>query len=72
MMLKWSSNKAEVADRAYTICRVVKGQIEIMPDPKTGRFVSVYIDADLPAQEAPNTAPTISDGAATIIVEPRK
>lgn len=72
MMLKWSSNKAEVADRAYTICRVVNGQIEIMPDPKTGRFVGVYIDAKPPSQENPNTAPTISDGAAAIIVEPRK
>lgn len=71
-MLKWSSNKAEVADRAYTICRVVNGQIEIMPDPKTGRFVGVYIDTKSPSQEDPNTAPTISNGAAIVTVEARK
>ncbi len=72
MALKWLSNKAVVADRAFTICRVVNGQIEIMPDPKAGNFVGVFIDADPPSQEVINTAPTISDGAATLTVEPNK
>lgn len=67
-MLRWSSNKAEVADRAYTICRVVNGQIEIMPDPKTGRFVGVYIDADLPAQE---DLPPDTGNSLNFIVETR-
>lgn len=44
MTLKWTSNKADVADRAFTIARVINGQIELMPDPKTGNFVGVFID----------------------------
>ena len=67
-MLKWSSNKAEVADRAYTICRVVNGQIEIMPDPKTGRFVGVYIDAKPPSQE---DLPPDTGNSLNFIVETR-
>ena len=57
-MLRWSSNKAEVADRAFTICRVINGQIEIMPDPKTGHFVVVYIDAK-DAPEPPKEEPKV-------------
>lgn len=44
MTLRWKSNNAAVADRAFTIARVVGGEIELMPDPKTGAFVEVYID----------------------------
>lgn len=44
MTLRWTSNKAAVADREYTICRVKGGQIELMPDPRDGRFVGVYLD----------------------------
>ena len=67
-MLKWSSNNAEVADRAFTICRVVKGQIEIMPDPKTGRFVGVYIDDKPPSQEG---LPPDTGNSLNFIVEAR-
>lgn len=67
MTLKWSSNKADVADRAYTICRVVNGQIEIMPDPKAGRFVPVYIDAEV----APVDFPPDESAQIEFTVEPK-
>lgn len=62
MTLKWTSNKATVADRAFTIARVTNGQIELMPDPSTGKFVGVYIDttpASDPAIPGEIAAPVI-------------
>lgn len=61
MTLKWTSNKATVADRAFTIARVTNGQIELMPDPSTGKFVGVYIDVPVsdPAVPAEIAAPVI-------------
>lgn len=46
--LRWKSNNQRVAARAFTIMRITDqaggGQkIEVVPDPKTGAFVEVYL-----------------------------
>ena len=67
-MIRWKSNNQRVADREIFTGRIRGGQLEIVPDPKTGEFVPVYLDA---GQSAPpvNTAPVaISPDPVTIII----
>lgn len=45
-ILLWKSNNQRVADREVATCRVRNGQLEIVPDPKTGVYVPVYLKSD--------------------------
>ena len=55
-MIRWKSNNQRVADREIFTGRIRGGQLEIVPDPKTGDFVPVYLDAP-----PVNTPPEYSD-----------
>lgn len=51
----WASNNQRVADREFGIYRIRDGQLELMPDLKSGNFVGVYLKSTAPT----NTPPTI-------------
>lgn len=68
MPLRWKSNNGIVADREIFTGRIRGGELEMVPDPKTGAFVPVYLDAGQSAPPA-NTAPVVGDITAEITVE---
>jgi len=41
--IRWASNKAKVADRAFSIAKVEAGAISLMPDPATGKFTEIEL-----------------------------
>lgn len=64
-ILLWESNNQRVADREVATCRVRNGQLEIVPDSKTGVYVPVYLKSDVQA----NTPPTSVNHTVTIVSE---
>jgi len=53
--LRWNSNNGLVADREIFTGRVRAGNLEMVPDPKTGVFVGVHLE---PVART-NTPPTL-------------
>lgn len=54
----WGSNNQRVADREFGIYRIREGQLQLMPDLKTGNFVEVYLKATEPVNTPPEYSAT--------------
>lgn len=62
-------------DRRFVRTGIIATRLEGEVMSVTYRLREVYSDAEAaepPTQEEPNTPPTLSDGTATVTVEPRK